>query len=545
MFAEQATEQFLTSVDDLAQVQENLLQTEILVPNRHCDYGRQYGFAGIGDFNAFRREVPLVDYEDLRPWVERMAAGEAAVLTSQRPLAFFKTSGTSTHPKLIPVTRGLASQKIRAFAIFWELLYRAHPALRTGRMIANFGDHIKAEQTVTGEQILSETSFWNQRMHALASQSHSPLPADLRKVADPDLRYFAAARFALAGPLHAIMCLNPSTVFTLCHTIERHGEALIDGLHRGRLGYPGPIAEQDRVALAGDLGANPERAIILARHLMERQTPRLQALWPELELLVCWQSAAVLPFLQLIKASTVGLARRDYITQSSECIMSIPLEDDVSGGCLAYTSHVFEFIADDQIDQDDPATLLAHELLEGHIYELVATTAGGFYRYRTGDRMMVRLHQGRVPMLEFVGRRGICSSMTGEKVTEDQVREAALRATAAVGIGPEMFVFYPRSAGLPHYGVLAAMGPNQAIDAWIDAFEQGLCAVNVEYRDKRASGRLGAPQALLVDLAGFEQLRHRLAARRQVNEAQIKLGMLSAVMDLDREIPVRESNATD
>jgi len=49
--------------------------------------------------------VPVVEYEALRPYVERVIAGENDVLWKGRPLYFAKTSGTTSGAKYIPITK--------------------------------------------------------------------------------------------------------------------------------------------------------------------------------------------------------------------------------------------------------------------------------------------------------------------------------------------------------------------------------------------------------------------------------------------------------
>ncbi|MGI9511049.1 MAG: GH3 family domain-containing protein, partial [Geminicoccaceae bacterium] len=215
---------------DTAASQAKLLLDEIVRPNVGTAYGEAHAFGSIETVDDYRRAVPLAGYEDLRPWIDRMAKGETGVLTAAKPIAFFKTSGSTSRPKLIPVTRVFAAQKARAFGDYWAQVYADHPTIETGRMIANFGDHTQAEKSEGGVRILSETSFWNERMQIARGRGKWPTPPGLRRIEDAEIRYFAAARFALQGPLHGIMCLNPSTLLAFCRTIERHREALADGL---------------------------------------------------------------------------------------------------------------------------------------------------------------------------------------------------------------------------------------------------------------------------------------------------------------------------
>jgi len=180
MLASAEAERFFAPHQDLADVQERLLLETILAPNAGSEYGREHHFSAVTDADAFRRIVPLVDYERLRPAVDRIARGEQGVLTAEEALAFFKTSGSLASPKLVPVTASLVRDKARAFGIFWHLAYQAHPKLRNGKWIATFGDAGRRDRSACGLEILSEATFWNRRTERMQSLAGWPLPPDTR-----------------------------------------------------------------------------------------------------------------------------------------------------------------------------------------------------------------------------------------------------------------------------------------------------------------------------------------------------------------------------
>ena len=550
MLASVETERFVASRDDVAAVQRKLLLDTVVMPNAQSEYGREHRFAAVTDPDAFRRLVPLVDYEQLRPAIERIARGEQGVLSAERPLALFRTSGSLAAPKLVPVTPSLMRDKARAFGVFWHLIYKAHPRLRAGKWIATFGDAGRSDRSVGGLEIVSETTFWNRRVQGLQSWAGWPLPAVLRTIENPELRYFAVARLALAGPLHGIMCLNPSTLLALCRTIERHLPLLIRAIADGELGFPGDVAPELVEVLRPHLAPNRDRARELERDVAGRVGLELKRVWKDLELVVCWQSEIVTPYLHQLERYLADICRRDYITQASECIMAIPTTDGSSGGALAYTSHFFEFIPEGSIESTNPETRFAWELETGQIYELVVSTSGGLYRYRIGDCVRVNGFSGKVPLVEFLYRAGKTSSITGEKLTEYQVLEAARRAAPEGASGPQEFLCFPRSGADPHYGVLLSWHDKgsapDSVDAvrpvarWLARFDAQLMALNSEYHDKRSSGRLGSVIGLIVGQEGFDAYR-RSFAPAGVSDDQVKVGVLSRKLDLDAALPVRQA----
>jgi len=230
--------------------------------------------------------------------------------------------------------------------------------------------------------------------------------------------------------------------------------------------------------------------------------------------------------------------------------MAIPTTDGSSGGALAYTSHFFEFIPEGSIESTNPETRFAWELETGQIYELVVSTSGGLYRYRIGDCVRVNGFSGKVPLVEFLYRAGKTSSITGEKLTEYQVLEAARRAAPERASGPQEFLCFPRSGADPHYGVLLSWHDKgsapDSVDAvrpvarWLARFDAQLMALNSEYHDKRSSGRLGSVIGLIVGQEGFDAYR-RSFAPAGVSDDQVKVGVLSRKLDLDAALPVRQA----
>ncbi len=51
------------------------------------------------------KQVPIRDYEDLRPYIDKIIAGEENILWPGKPIYFAKTSGTTSGVKYIPITK--------------------------------------------------------------------------------------------------------------------------------------------------------------------------------------------------------------------------------------------------------------------------------------------------------------------------------------------------------------------------------------------------------------------------------------------------------
>jgi GH3 auxin-responsive promoter len=68
-------------------------------------FGKDHGFASIRNHEDFKKQVPIRDYEALKPYIEKVLHGDADVLWKGKPAYFAKTSGTTSGTKYIPITK--------------------------------------------------------------------------------------------------------------------------------------------------------------------------------------------------------------------------------------------------------------------------------------------------------------------------------------------------------------------------------------------------------------------------------------------------------
>ena len=68
-------------------------------------FGIDHNFKLIKNYEDFKLNVSVNDYERIRPYIKLIIAGEKDVLWQGRPLYFAKTSGTTSGAKYIPITK--------------------------------------------------------------------------------------------------------------------------------------------------------------------------------------------------------------------------------------------------------------------------------------------------------------------------------------------------------------------------------------------------------------------------------------------------------
>jgi len=114
------------------QVFEQLIQTATTT-----QFGKDHDFSQIATHIDFVSKVPIRDYEDLKPYVEKIMEGQENILWPGKPLYFAKTSGTTSGAKYIPITRESIKDQVEASrnAILNYIHETGNTAFVDGKMI--------------------------------------------------------------------------------------------------------------------------------------------------------------------------------------------------------------------------------------------------------------------------------------------------------------------------------------------------------------------------------------------------------------------------
>ncbi len=78
---------------------------KLLLNGTNTEFGRDHNFSTIKNYEDFKNQVPIRDYEGLKPYVDKVVKGEKNILWPGKPLYFAKTSGTTSGTKYIPITK--------------------------------------------------------------------------------------------------------------------------------------------------------------------------------------------------------------------------------------------------------------------------------------------------------------------------------------------------------------------------------------------------------------------------------------------------------
>ena len=78
---------------------------QIIKGAQNTVFGKDHNFRSIKSYEDFKKNVPIRDYEGLKPYVDKILAGKTDILWKGKPAYLAKTSGTTSGVKYIPITR--------------------------------------------------------------------------------------------------------------------------------------------------------------------------------------------------------------------------------------------------------------------------------------------------------------------------------------------------------------------------------------------------------------------------------------------------------
>jgi hypothetical protein len=249
---------------------------------------------------------------------------------------------------------------------------------------------------------------------------------------------------------------------------------------------------------------------------------------PNVRAYICWTGGYVKPFLDRLMQH-LPQPRYTLIpmySMSTETVETLTCFLGRKASFLPIAKDVlYEFI--EEGNADEPSNLLTPaELQTGKSYSMVVSDAFGLRRYQTDDLFLCDGTTLGLPNLSFLRRRQLEYSFTGEKLTAEQLNIVfqQLRQQYPV-LFRETFLTcipcQPQGKRLPHYRILAVGTTRIAVPDFSEECDRHLCELNVEYRSKRLSGRLGAVTFQNITTAEFSQ--HMASNAPTQWETQFKL----------------------
>ncbi|KAE8673578.1 Indole-3-acetic acid-amido synthetase GH3.17 [Hibiscus syriacus] len=537
------------------QIQDQLLG-EMLRENAGTEYLRRF-LHGQTDKQLFKKNVPIVAYEDLKPYIDRIASGEASsdILLAAPITGFFRRQGISLpslcgKPKLIPVI----SETDNFTAMFGNLFRSVMKNCGCGCVtvlvvfivVMNIIDDIVfffavSDSLSSGHYSVTLPLFESfakgmhmgdidkagKRMELMFTKPELETPSGLKASAASTRVYNASSFRAIlpklyTSPFETIVCRDTrQSIDRITDSGCRNAASLI-------------------------LKPNPELADLIENICSFNSWDGIiRKLWPKTKYIgaVCtgsmMQYTAELEFycggLPLVSGfygcseGALGInldplckpsdvlytflpieVYYEFIPIKDECVMESRNQVEFSG-----VSHKESIEASSNGEDTEPVELV--NVKPGQCYELLVTSSSGLYRYRVGDVVMVTGFYNNTPQFRFVGRQNVALAVDWEKTSEADLLKAVTEAKTLldpIGFILTEFTSYSDTSSTPgHYVILWELKPKEGNDCnEVDPKVMEECCSRIEdslhftYRLYRKENIIAALEIRVVKQGTFEAL---------------------------------------
>lgn len=525
---------FLRATGDPDRVQNALLQ-KILRKNQETRFGQTHGFGKIQDAGDYASRVPISDYEDLRPYIERQERDGTPELVPRNPCLYTRTSGSTGSPKLIPISQATIGRHFRDQKIFSSCHARAVPGLFDGSILAFVSPAVEGHLS-SGTAYGSMSGLIYRSMPSLMRRKYL-IPPEVFALPDYDLKYLLIAIFAASdSSLSYIAAANPSSFLKLARVIWNQSPSIIEAVDSGFLPGREQLETESGQRIQSAFRKNSARAAELRQLFAATRDLDASDLWPNLKAVSCWREGScrvLLPQLKKLLPGNLPILEMGYL--SSECRGSLPVSSLDHREVPTFHENYFEFIERSDWEAGLRTSKKLTELELGKAYHVIVTTQDGLYRYFMNDLIVVDGWFHRAPTIHFLEKGGGVTNITGEKLHEAQVIAAVEGLIQTRNGFPEFFLLVadPERQRYLFY----AEDHEELSDQFSRQLDAALAERNLEYEAKRASGRLHPIELRRLEPGTGESYKAHLLSRGQ-REAQFKILRLQSreklAYDLDQ-----------
>ena len=339
-------------------------------------FGREHHFEDIKTIRDFQRQVPVADYEDLKPYIERAKKGQAHILWPGNPEYFAKTSGTTSGSKYIPISKeGMPYQTNAAKSMLFHYINKKNNAdFVTGKMIFLQGN----------PRLEEEFGIKTGRLSGIVAHH---IPNYLQKNRLPSFKTNEIEDWE-------------TKVDEIVLETENEDMTLISGI--------------------------PPWLIMYFEKLIERNCLKIKDLFPNLQLIITG-GVNYEPYREKMENLLGGKVDILQTFPASEGFFAF--QDDFNKeGLLLQTNHgiFYEFIPLEEYDEKEAKRLPLRDIELNKDYALILTTNSGLWAYSIGD--VVRFISKNPYRILVSGRTKHFTSAFGEHVIAFEVEEA-MKAT--------------------------------------------------------------------------------------------------------------------
>lgn len=503
---------------------------KFLKDNKNTEFGKDHNFDKIHTIEDYQHYVKINDFTDLQPYVNRSINGEKNVLTKEEVIAFCRTSGTTGEQKLIPITAKQRADFKVLVRLYAYTIFETYPKAFEHKILTIVSS---AHEGVTSSGLTygSASGMLYHEMPSIIKEKYA-IPSEVFEIEDYESRYFIILLLSIMEKISVIITANPSTVLLLAKKANDIKFQLIDVLKNKSLKNTKlHISQNIYDFVESKLEKHPEYCTQVAEKLINAISNNPdhnlypKDYWPELSLISCWTGGNCRIFIQEMKAwYPINIPIHECGYLASEIRGSLPLWPNEKGGILTVSSNFYEFIHVSEIDEESPHYLTLDEIKLNEKYYVIVTTMAGLYRYNMHDIIQVVGFCNQTPVIVFVQKGKGITSITGEKIFEEQILLAMSQAEKKTDLKSRFFICLAKPED-KRYELFVEFEKNLLeMKQYRDfeyAFENSLQDINIEYKSKRESLRLNPLKLKLLDSNAFDQFR-KFRINQGLREAQIK-----------------------
>jgi phenylacetate-coenzyme A ligase PaaK-like adenylate-forming protein len=356
-------------------------------------FGKDHQFSAIKNYEDFKKQVPVRDYEELRPYIDRVVAGEKDVMWKGKPAYFAKTSGTTSGAKYIPISKESMPEHLKAArnALLTYIHETGNAGFVNGKMIFLQGSPVMTEKN--GIKVGRLSGIVANLVPAYLQKNRLP-SYQTNCIEDWEEKVDAIVEETYHQDMTLISGIPPWVQMYFDRLIEKSGGKQIKD-----------IFKNFQLFVYGGVNYEPYRAKI--EQSIGRKIDAIET-YPASEGFIAYQDS----------------------------------QQDKSLLLLAKAGMFYEFIPADEYYNDNPARLSLEEVELDKNYALILNTNAGLWGYSIGDT--VKFVSKNPYKIYVTGRIKHFISAFGEHVIGEEVEQALLSVANEQGVGITEFTVAPQ-----------------------------------------------------------------------------------------------------
>nr|KYP44310.1 Indole-3-acetic acid-amido synthetase GH3.6 [Cajanus cajan] len=515
------------------EIQEKVL-SEILSRSAHAEYLQRHDLDGCTDRSTFKKRIPVVTYEDLKPDIDRIANGDTSPILCCKPISEFLTSsGTSGgERKLMPSIEEELERRSLLYSLLMPVMDQFVPGLDKGKGM--YFLFTKSEAKTPGGLLARPVLTSYYKSPHFKHRKHDPYA----NYTSPNETILCHDSFQsmysqlLCGLCQSEQVLRVGAVFAsgfirALKFLEHHFLSLCNDIRNGTLDnrITDPFV---REAVMRILKPNPTLADFVEGECVKGSwMGMITRLWPNTKYVDVIVTGTMSQYIPVLDYYSNGLPIVCTMYASSECYFGLNLNPLCDPSEVSYTliptMAYFEFLPLHEIDGHSTNSIshveqerlvdLADVKL-GQEYELVVTTYAGLYRYCVGDILRVAGFKNKAPQFNFVCRKNVVLSIDSDKTDEVELQNAVKTGShhlARFGASLTEYTSCTDTSTIPgHYVLYWEITTNSQTPLPSSVFAD--CCFSIEeslnsvYRQGRVSDSIGPLEIKLVENGTFDKL---------------------------------------